>query len=294
MDSPNRSTERRKIDAWQRKSATKLTPDGVALQWQNVNNNKVLSGYFVKFSKGDLCMDNPIFAIFAWEEGKVPLGLRQLEKLKGNSTNPATYDFPVVIEHIESACAETIINSPSATVLNNMICKAKALQENGIKGITTSCGFNAIFQKQVAKALKIPFFSSSLLQIPIIQASFGEDKDIIVFTARKNNLKKEHFSACGVSSTSHLHVYGLREESQQWYIMNTQFDAEIDLDILRQDFSNLACRAIKEHPDAAAFLLECTDMPPFSALIRKETGLPVFDFVTMVRYFYNAVSAEEM
>jgi hypothetical protein len=35
-----------------------------------------------------------------------------------------------------------------------------------------------------------------------------------------------------------------------------------------------------------AFVLECTDLPPFAAEIRASTGLPVFDFMTMVNYIH--------
>ena len=229
------------------------------------------------------------FAIFAWEAGKIPRGLMQLETLRGNSTNPQTFDFPIIIERIPGACAETVIQNPSPLVLKSMINRAQELQKMGIKGITTSCGFNAIFQKEIYKTVKIPFFSSSLLQIPYIRAVYGNKRDIIIFTARKANLRQEHFFATGTTDISNLHLYGMKEESKEWLKMNTHFDANIDIEVLKKDFVRLAKKALNEHPDAVAFLFECTDMPPFSQLVRDTVGLPVYDFVTMTRYFYNAV-----
>lgn len=237
--------------------------------------------------------ENVVFAIFAWDAGKVPRGLKQLEELRGNSTNPHSFSFPIVIERIPGACAETIIQNPSRQVLDTMISKAKDLQTRGIKGITTSCGFNAIFQKEIAKAVKIPFFSSSLLQLPYIRSVYGSDRDVIVITARKSNLKPEHFFATGTTDLSHVHIYGMREESKEWLRMNTYFDAEINIDALYDDFVRVAEKSLREQPGAAAFLFECTDMPPFSQLIREVTGLPVFDFVTMTNYFYAAVCGND-
>lgn len=243
--------------------------------------------------KGQYVAEKAVFAVLAWEAGKVPRGLRQLEKLKGNSTNPQSFDFPVVIERIQGACAETIIQHPNRQVLGTMINRARELQARGIKGITTSCGFNAVFQKEIASAVKIPFFSSSLLQLPYIRSVYGNDRDIIVITARKANLKPEHFFATGTTDLSHIHIYGMREESKEWLKMNTYFDAEIDIEILYKDFVKIAEKALCDQPDAAAFLFECTDMPPFSQLVRGVTGLPVFDFVTMTNYFYAAVCGSD-
>ena len=36
----------------------------------------------------------------------------------------------------------------------------------------------------------------------------------------------------------------------------------------------------KEHPTLRAFLLECSEMPPYADAIRAATGLPVYDAIT--------------
>jgi hypothetical protein len=41
--------------------------------------------------------------------------------------------------------------------------------------------------------------------------------------------------------------------------------------------------------DIGAFILECTDLPPFADAIRKVTGRPVFDFVTPTNFTYEAI-----
>lgn len=43
------------------------------------------------------------------------------------------------------------------------------------------------------------------------------------------------------------------------------------------------------HPDIGAIVLECTDLPPFSAAIRRATGLPVFDIVTMTTWVVDSI-----
>jgi len=232
--------------------------------------------------------DTPKLAILGWEEGKVQKGFLQLEKLRGNSMNPNTYDFPVIFERIPGACSKTVVENPDPVVLQRMISKAKELQGNGICGITTSCGFNAIFQREIAKALQIPFFSSSLLQIPMMRAMYGKNRDLIVITSRKENLKPEHFKATGTTDFTHLFIYGVKEECEVWNKMTSDFDAEFDLEIFSEQFIDITRKAVKERPNAAAFVFECTDLPPFSKEVNEVTKLPVFDFVTMTKYIYSS------
>ncbi|MEO7401372.1 MAG: aspartate/glutamate racemase family protein, partial [Polaromonas sp.] len=50
--------------------------------------------------------------ILCWETGQVPMGLRQLETLVGNSTNPASYDYPVRLHPVRGANVHTILENP--------------------------------------------------------------------------------------------------------------------------------------------------------------------------------------
>lgn len=102
--------------------------------------------------------NKPKIAILRWEQGDVPLGLKQLGDLKGNSTNSESYPFPVKLVEVKGANVETVITNPSEKLFADMIAISKKLEEEGIKAITTSCGFNAIFQKRIADAINVPFF----------------------------------------------------------------------------------------------------------------------------------------
>ena len=195
----------------------------------------------------------------------------------------------MLVERIPGACGKTVIQDPDPAVMQRMIDKAAELESMGVRCITTSCGFNAIFQKEISSALKIPFFSSSLVQIPFIRAMYGNSRDIIVITARKANLKEEHFNATGTYDMSGLHIYGMREECGEWKKMGEDFNAELDLALLEEQFVTIVLNAVREHPETVAIVYECTDMPPFSEVVRNTTGLPVFDFVTMTEYVYSAV-----
>ncbi len=98
-----------------------------------------------------------------------------MEELRGNSTNPDSYSYPVLFQRIEGATWETVVENPDPTVLKNMIEQAKYYDEQGAAAILTSCGFNAIYQKKISREIHTPFYSSSLIQIPFIHAVIGDD-----------------------------------------------------------------------------------------------------------------------
>jgi len=224
--------------------------------------------------------------ILCWEAGHVPRGLVQLESLVGNSTNPDSYTFPVRFCRVKGANIETILENPSPVVLQAMIAEAKAMAADGVRAITTSCGFNAIFQEELADAVDVPVFTSSLLQVPFVQKMIGFRGEVAVITAKAAALKPEHLAAAGITRTDNVHVHGL-EKCTQWSKIFTSPEEDMDLEAVRGEILGVALEALKAHPRTRAVVLECTDLPPFAEEIRGVTGLPVFDFITLV----NAVHA---
>jgi len=226
-------------------------------------------------------------AILCWEEGCIPQGLQQLESLRGNSTNPDTFQFPVKYSRIKGANVHTILESPCQNVLQSMIHEVKNLEKQGIKAITTSCGFNAIFQKELADAVDIPVFTSSLMQVPLVKHMLGKQKTLGVITAKKSALSTLHLKNAGISSDISLHIEGL-ETCTEWNKIFLSPDDDIDLVKIEHDIMNVASSMMSQS-DIGAFILECTDLPPFSDAIRKMTGRPVFDFVTLTNMVYQSI-----
>ncbi len=229
--------------------------------------------------RNDAC---PPLGILCWEGGQVPRALEQLEGLAGNSTNRATYDFPVMMRRVRGANIRTILESPDRSVLETMIGEIRDMVRLGVRAITTSCGFNAIFQEEMARAAGVPVFASSLLQVPLALRISG-GRPVAVITAKKGALRREHFAASGIPEGAPVRIFGL-EECPQWGRIFTDPEGEVDLEEVRREVAGTALRAVGEVPDLGAFVLECTDLPPFSEEIRRRTGVPVFDFVTLVRH----------
>jgi hypothetical protein len=226
--------------------------------------------------------------ILCWEAGQVPKGLMQLEALLGNSTNPASYDYAVRFHRVRGANVHTILEKPDQAVLATMIADARMMASQGIKAISTSCGFNAIFQRELAQAAGVPVFTSSLLQVPLARQMHGPESEICIITANASALGPQHLKAAGIADLTGLHIIGL-EQCAEWNKIFCSPDAEIDLAMVEQEVLDAARRAVHAHPAIRALVLECTDLPPYSAAIRRQSGLPVFDFITMVNYLHSAI-----
>lgn len=232
--------------------------------------------------------NKPEIAVLCWEEGLVPRGLVQLETLKGNSTNPETFDFPVLFHRIKGASVETVLENPNQMILERMIDDSRRLIAGGIRAITTSCGFNAIFQKKLTEALDVPVFTSSLLQVPFAHQLISHKKKVGIITAKKAALRKEHLTLAGITGSMKNEILGM-ETCAEWNKIFITPNDDIDLKIVAQEVVQTAVSGLKQHPNIGAFVLECTDLPPFAKEIRNKTGLPVYDFTTMVQLVASSV-----
>jgi hypothetical protein len=229
---------------------------------------------------------NGEIAVLCWEEGHVPKGLVQLESLKGNSTNPGTYPFPVRFCRIEGANVETVLEHPSQNVLRSMINESRRLASEGVRAITTSCGFNAVFQKELKEALSgypVQVFTSSLLQVPMISMFLGRSEKIGVITAKKPALKEEHLRSAGITPDINIEIFGM-DECREWNKIFTAPGDGVDLGKIAAEAVLTAENAAREFPDISVIVLECTDLPPFADAIRDAVKRPVYDFTTLVGF----------
>ncbi|WP_136796565.1 aspartate/glutamate racemase family protein [Desulfosediminicola ganghwensis] len=230
----------------------------------------------------------PFLGVLCWEGGSNPKGLEQLESLPGNSTNPLTYSFPVLFKRVKGANYQSVLVSPDTALIGPMVEAAETMIEQGVKSIITSCGFNAIFQQELAAVLKVPVFTSALMQIPFIRISLGGRK-ILVITASKKDLKQEHFQAIGVADMRGIEIYGM-DEMPEWSKISRSPDQPLSIEKVEKEIVSLAVTAKEDHPDAGAILLECTDLPPFANAVRKAVGLQVYDLSTMVSLIHDSFS----
>lgn len=63
---------------------------------------------------------------------------------------------------------------------------------------------------------------------------------------------------------------------------------KVDTQMVEPGMVSKALWALKKFPKSRAFLLECTELPPYSDAIRAATGMPVFDAITNCDFFIGS------
>ena len=211
----------------------------------------------------------------------------QFPRIAGDIGNALTWDFPVLYKVVEKATPDIVVRKGDRTLLNPFIKAAQELEREGVQAVTTGCGFLAMFQKELASAVNVPVFTSSLMQVPMVYSMLKQSQQVGIITIYSKSLTDKHLSAVGVDKVPHI-IVGTEDEEEFSRVI---LDDEIELDVekSRDAFIRIAKKMSSDYPDVGAIVLECTNMPPYAATIQKETGLPIFDIYTLVNMVYQAV-----
>ncbi len=87
----------------------------------------------------------------------------------GDVGNAQTFDFPVQYRIVEDAVPSRMTELHSSSLLEPFKKAADELIEAGVDGITTTCGFLSIYQRELADHCSVPVATSSLLQVPMVE-----------------------------------------------------------------------------------------------------------------------------
>lgn len=206
--------------------------------------------------------------------------------IPGNVGNATTYDFPVRFQEVEGASIDRLLNQRDPALRDAFVNAALELQNRGVKAITGACGFMAYFQEEVAEAVDIPVFLSSLMQIPFIHSMTG--KRVGIITANSDRLTSRHFEASRIASSIPLAISGMQDQTEfREAILEEK--GTLDSAEIEREVTAVARQMMADSPDIGAILLECSDLPPYAHAVQAATGRPVFDFITMINYVQASV-----
>jgi Asp/Glu/hydantoin racemase len=207
-------------------------------------------------------------------------------RIPGDIGNATTFSFPVVYKIIQNANAFTVVDQGGKDLLEPFIQGARALQAAGVRAITTSCGFLAVFQKDLAAAVDVPVFTSSLIQARLAYSMLPPGKKVGIITANSKALGERHFEGAGISDIPKAVIGVERSHFAKMFFAGS---GKLDENKAETELVKAARRLVKKNRDLGAIVLECTNMPPYSKAIHDATGLPVFDIVSLANYVYAAL-----
>ena len=98
------------------------------------------------------------------------IGILMLEtrfpRIPGDVGNAATWPFPVLYRVVRGASPDRVVRRGADGLLDAFVEAGQELVRVGADGLTTSCGFLALHQADLARACGVPVATSSLMQVP--------------------------------------------------------------------------------------------------------------------------------
>src|SRR5512132_4341383 len=211
-------------------------------------------------------------------------------RIVGDMGNAQTFPFPVRYQRITGADPDLVVRRGAEGLLPAFIDGARALEREGVGAVTTNCGFLVKYQRQLAAAVSVPVFTSSLLMVPLVHRLLAPGRRVGIMTVNAGTLTAEHLDGAGIGPDVPLAVIGMETEKEFTRVLLDD-QLELDVDAARAEHVRVARRLVAEHPDVGAIVLECTNMPPYADDVRRETGRPVFDIVSLVTMLHGALAA---
>lgn len=212
----------------------------------------------------------------------------------GDPLNELSYYCPVIHEQVKNATVKNVVNDGkfSEDFVDAFADACKKLADRGAVGVITSCGFLAQVQTRLAQKSPIPVATSSLLQVPFVLSTMSPAKKVAVLTFHGEILGDAHFDGLGVITPKmkeRLVVFGCKSDGhlRDIIVRGKPYVHEK----LEQEMIDLAQEALSKDNAIGAFVFECTQMPPTSRAVQKATGLPVYDAITMIDWFYSGLQA---
>ncbi|GGG29742.1 hypothetical protein GCM10010964_17040 [Caldovatus sediminis] len=217
-----------------------------------------------------------------------PLGILMLEarfpRIPGDMGNAETWPFPVLYRVVRGATPERVVLGGANGLLPDFLEAAEELVALGAEAITTNCGFLSLFQRELAERAKVPVATSALMQVPWVQATLPPGRRVGVLTVCAATLTPAHLAAAGAPPDTP--VAGTEDGREFFRVLIKAEKEDLDVAAAEQDILDAARTLLARHPEVGALVLECTNMPPYAAVLREALGLPVYDIHSMIRWFH--------
>src|SRR2546427_3460102 len=135
-------------------------------------------------------------------------------RIPGDVGNAATFPFPVRYHRVSGAHPDLVVRRGAEGLLPAFVQGARALEGEGVGMITTSCGFLVKYQQELAAAVNVPVFTSSLLLVPLVHRMLPPGRRVGILTVSATSLTAEHYDGAGITPDLPIAVAGLEGEKE--------------------------------------------------------------------------------
>jgi len=224
----------------------------------------------------------------------VTIGLVQmhvnLAMIPGNMGNATTFDFPILYRRMNAENVfDVMADDPTKNFTDAIVEAAQWLELQGVRAIMGNCGFFGSYQNAVKARINVPFFSSSLMMLPMMVHSMTSNKKVGVITANGPILEQvKAVENCGLSlddKENRIVIRGCEngEEFSSAIMANTGVYNPLKVE---GEIVAVAKQLVKDH-DIGAILLECTELSPHAVAVQNAVRMPVWDYTTLTKWIYS-------
>lgn len=207
--------------------------------------------------------------------------------IPGDVGNATTFSYPVRYKRVEGFTFQRLY-AKDPDLLEPILDAARELVREGVRAITGDCGFMSLYQREIADAVEVPVFMSSLFQIPFVSSTLRKGEKVGIIALDSRRLTPEFLQKIGIDPSIPVYIKGLEDKK------NFHDAAIIDVGVLdsekvEAEVVAAAKEMVEDDPQVKSIVLECSMLPPYGAAIQEAVNLPVYDFVTMIDYVFSAV-----
>jgi hypothetical protein len=217
-----------------------------------------------------------------------PIGIITLDENipcpPGTPGNPSTFAHSVCYEIVRGS---GVLEPDNPAGLQAFLAAGRSLVEKGVCAITGNCGLMIVYQEQLAAALPVPVFLSSLLQLPFIARMYGPQSAVGIIASSCRSLKAEHLRIASQGAPMRTVVADM--EGKPHFFAAVSDHGKLDFNEVQSEVIAVAIELATQNQDLKAILFECVDLPPYATAVQKAVGLPVFDITTLIGYVYSAL-----
>lgn len=222
------------------------------------------------------------------------VGILMLEtrfpRIPGDPGNALTWPFPVLYKVVPGATPDRVVRHKSAGLIDAFLDAATELVRLGADGITTTCGFLSLYQREIAAQVGVPVATSSLMQIPLIERTLPPGRCVGVITVSAASLTEEHLVAAGADPRTPVVGTDTGHEFSRVMIDDRPL---LDAAAAERDIVEAGDALVAAHPETGAVLLECTNMVPYARALSEHLRLPVYSIYTFVTWFQAGLAPRD-
>ena len=200
-------------------------------------------------------------------------------RVPGDLGHAGTFGFPVRYGVPRGfPFADLVAGDPSR--LGLVIETIRELVGAGVRFVVADCGFFSVFHREISAAVTVPFLSSSLMLIPLIERWLPAGGQVGVLTGHAGLLHQRHLEPVG-ADLARVAVAGMESEPEFSRVV-LGGEQQLRPERMRADTVRAAERLCREHPDVGAIVLECTNLITYRSDVQRATSRPVYDALSLV------------